>query len=108
MWVLDWADRKIYAYDMQSKERVPAMDYHLAGPAGHSDLKGVWSDGTTMWVAHAIDDKIYAYNMPAAATGTVSLANLDGLLAASGENSQQRWRSHVRVARRRDGGLLGL
>ena len=85
MWVLDWADRKIYAYAMQSKERVPAMDYHLAGPAGHSDLKGIWSDGTTMWVAHAIDDKIYAYNMPAAATGTVSLANLDGLLAASGE-----------------------
>ena len=85
MWVLDWADRKIYAYDMQSKERVPAMDYHLAGPAGHSDLKGIWSDGTTMWVAHAIDDKIYAYNMPAAATGTGSLANLDGLLAASGE-----------------------
>ena len=85
MWVLDWADRKIYAYAMQSKERVPAMDYHLAGPAGHSDLKGVWSDGTTMWVSHAIDDKIYAYNMPAAATGTGSLANLDGLLAASGE-----------------------
>ena len=29
----------------------------------NADANGIWTDGTTMWVADNADDKVYAYKM---------------------------------------------
>ena len=61
MWVIHGvAPFKIYAYSMASKARVLANDITLV--AGNTDPQGLWSDGTTMWVADYGDDKLFAYN----------------------------------------------
>ena len=57
----DDADDKLYAYNLATKERVPAKDFNGLQAAGNEDPAGIWSDGTTMWVADWEDDKIYAY-----------------------------------------------
>ncbi len=43
-------------------ERVPARDIGLSRNI-NSNPFGVWSEGTTMWVADWIDDKVYAHNL---------------------------------------------
>ncbi len=63
MWVADWLNEKIYAYDMTTKARVPGKDFNTLEAAGNEDPEGIWSDGTTMWVADWFDEKIYAYDM---------------------------------------------
>ncbi len=72
MWVLEgWFNdtsgrTKIYAYDMATKERVPTKDFNTLQAAGNDRPTGIWSDGTTMWVADDDErgtDKIYAYDM---------------------------------------------
>ena len=35
---------------------------------GNTSPKGIWSDGTTMWVSDNDDDRLYAYNMPPSAS----------------------------------------
>lgn len=51
--------------------RHPAQDFNTLSGAGNDNLKGIWSDGETMWVAdfQGIEDheenKIYAYNLKA-------------------------------------------
>ena len=47
----------------------PAAQGSLIPLAGHNSPTGIWSDGTTMWVADWEDAKIYAYTMPGAAGG---------------------------------------
>ena len=51
MWVVDWLDQEIYAYDMVSKARVPGKEFNTLEAAGNTWPGGIWSDGTTMWVA---------------------------------------------------------
>ena len=41
----------------------PGQDFNTLRAAGNTELYGIWSDGTTMWVADSFDDKIYAYNL---------------------------------------------
>ena len=66
MWVLDWDDNKIYAYNSTTKERILVNNKGnrdingLEGTSGSS--RGIWSDDTTMWVANG--RKLYAYNLP--------------------------------------------
>ena len=66
MWVADSDDKKIYAYNLETKERDADKDFNTLDAAGNDNPRGIWSDGTTMWVA---DDptltpgRIYAYNM---------------------------------------------
>ena len=79
MWVADFAgwkaDRspkdtghKIYAYKMIDKSRDSAKDFDTLNAAGNRIPRGIWSDGTTMWVTDSQDDKIYAYRLSDAAS----------------------------------------
>ena len=43
--------------------RNPALDFNGLSAAKNNHPVGIWSDGTTMWVADTADDKIYAYNL---------------------------------------------
>ena len=51
MWVADWLDEKVYAYDMTTKARVSRKEFNTLTAAGNTWPQGIWSDGTTMWVA---------------------------------------------------------
>ena len=65
MWVADGDDDKIYAYSMKnSKEREEAKEFNIAAVSdiGINEFpEGIWSDGTTMWVADGRELKIFAY-----------------------------------------------
>ncbi len=71
MWVSDSVDKKIYAYNMITKERDEAKDFNTlytgdpmdATDDGNSNPGDIWSNGTTMWVIDSGDRIIYAYNM---------------------------------------------
>ena len=63
-WTDDAAEAALYAYDMTTKARDPSRDFNALRSAGNHDPTGIWSDGTTMWVADISEDKIYAYVMP--------------------------------------------
>ena len=43
--------------------RDPAAEFNGLQSAGNTWPTGIWSDGTTMWVADNTDDKIYAYDL---------------------------------------------
>ena len=62
----------IYAYNLATKEREKEKDFDTGREwwtvttlniAGNSSPRGIWSDGTTMWVVDRRDDKVYAYNL---------------------------------------------
>ena len=76
MWVASKDDDKIFAYNLSSKERDPTRDIKLLFVQNFLENRivvdnahptGIWSDGTTMWVADEDDDKIYAYKLPESA-----------------------------------------
>ncbi len=100
MWVVEdrgvnqVGDDKVYAYDMATKARDETKDFDGLTAAGNEEPSGVWSDGTTMWVANYerrtsnnagdrirhYSSKIYAYNMPSSGgtTGAATDFNGDG------------------------------
>ena len=53
----------IYAYWLSIK--APNTARHITFRAENDRGRGIWSDGTTMWVADSDDAKIYAYELPA-------------------------------------------
>ena len=61
MWVTDVGDGKVYAYRMSDKTRDAFRDFDTLDDAGNRRPFGIWSNGTTMWVADDRADKIYAY-----------------------------------------------
>ena len=56
-------DNKIYAYKRADGTRDSSKDFNTLEAANNSNIDGIWSDGTTMFVVDTIDDKIYAYKM---------------------------------------------
>ena len=54
---------KLYAYNLATKVRDPDKDFDTLHAAGNHSPRGIWSDGTTMWVADSSNDKLYAYSM---------------------------------------------
>ena len=48
---------------MATKARDPGNDFNTLDAAGNDGPRGLWSDGSTMWVVDITDDKIYAYDM---------------------------------------------
>ena len=43
--------------------QIESQDFDTLAAAGNGASRGMWSNGTTMWVADFISDKIYAYNL---------------------------------------------
>ena len=94
MWVMDWEDGELYTYALgaRSAPRIPKIELHQGAPLvaalqsalpanialvtdpdeslTNGDPQGIWSDGTTMWVADDGDGKLYAYALtPGASYG---------------------------------------
>ena len=61
MWSLDYAEDKIYAYDMTTKARDASKDIALVDKTVWYDIT---SDGTTMWMSESSTlDRLYAYDV---------------------------------------------
>ena len=54
---------KIYAYRRSDGARDSSKDFDNLMAAGNTSPTGIWTDGSSMFVADRGDDKIYAYNM---------------------------------------------
>ena len=74
---------------MATKARVSSKDFDTLDAADNESPTGIWSDGTTMWVADYSDDKIYAYSM--ATKARVSSKDFDTLDAADNESPTGIW-----------------
>ncbi len=62
LWVLDFDDDKIYAYDRSTGS--PDSDKDITLVDGENvDARGMWSDGTTMWVTDKANQYVYAYSL---------------------------------------------
>ena len=70
MWVADWLDEKIYAYDLNTQERLSGRDFNFLKAATNWSPIGIWSDGTTMWVVDSSIAKVFAYDMATTARDT--------------------------------------
>ena len=46
----DYRSQKIFAYDMDTKRRVPIEEFDTLIAAGNRSPNGIWSDGATLWV----------------------------------------------------------
>ena len=67
--------------------RDPAEDFNTL--ALNNDPRGIWSDGTTMWVADGFDGKIYAYSLATKARDVGK--DFDTLAAAGNGNPLGIW-----------------
>ena len=89
MWVVDFIEEKIYAYDLATKARVPGKDFDTLKASGNTWPQGIWSDGTTMWAADFIEEKIYAYDL--ATKARVPGKDFDTLKASGNTWPQGIW-----------------
>ena len=104
MWVADYSDDKIYAYNLSTKARDSSKDFDTLEDADNDHAAGIWSDGTTMWVADSSDDKIYAYNAPETAVSNMNRSptvtgtppTQQTLSLTTGDSSDLRCKCHRR------------
>ena len=74
LWAVDYTGQdnnvgnKIYAFNLSARTRDAAKDFETLNAAGNHRPRGLWSDGTTMWVMDDEDGKIYAYRLSDAAS----------------------------------------
>ena len=89
LWVSDWVDDRIYAYDLATRQRDSTKDFDTLEAAGNTGPQGIWSDGTTMWVADDGDAKLYAYDLATKARD--SAKDFDTLEAAGNSHPVGIW-----------------
>ena len=85
LWVSDFTDKKLYAYKLTPGAdfgtRDSGRDFNTMDAAGNDDPYGIWSNGTTMWVANDGSnelDKVFSYNMPPPGLGIADASADEG------------------------------
>ena len=68
---------KLFAYTLVTGARDAGRDFSTLSAAGNESPEGIWSDGTTMWVADRTDNKVYAYKMSDKSNDSTKEFNLD-------------------------------
>ena len=63
MYVSDWVDNRIYAYNFETKARDSSKEITGLTSARNTSPQGIWSDGVTMYVVDSAQRKIFAYNL---------------------------------------------
>ncbi len=64
LWVADnasGAGDAVYAYDLESGERVAGREFELA--EANRAPRGIWSDGETVWVSDSGQERLFAYDL---------------------------------------------
>ena len=72
IWVADWDDDKLYAYELATGVRAESQEFNLIPDNPYP--RDVWSDGATMWVPDAGATKLFAYKMPPPPPAALSVA----------------------------------
>ena len=104
VWVLengDGTDDAIYAYDLESGERVEDREFELA--ERNRAPRGVWSDHTTIWVSDSGQNRLFAHDL---ASGD-RLPDSDIALAERNRGARGIW-SHDETMWVLDGGKDSL
>ena len=57
----DGADDAVYAYDLQSGERVEKREFEL--DEANRAPRGVWSDGVVLWVSDSGQERLFAHDL---------------------------------------------
>ena len=57
----DGTDDAVYAYDLESGERVEEREFEL--DERNRAPRGVWSDSVTLWIADSGQDRLFAYDL---------------------------------------------
>ena len=78
------ATDKLYAYHRSDGSRDSSSDFDNLNTASNNDVRGICSDGRTMFVADSGDNKIYAYKM----SDTTADSNKDVSLDSDNTNPQ--------------------
>ena len=60
VWVVDAQD-KVYVYRIRDGRYESGNSFEIA--SGNSQLRGAWSNGTTMWIADHVREHVFAYKM---------------------------------------------
>ncbi len=94
----DGTDRDEYGYDIYgyTTAHVHRTDFVLASE--NSAPRGIWSNGTTMWVVDWDDDKLYAYNMETKARDSskdIALTSANNNPFGIGSDGTTIWVSNV-------------
>ena len=66
LWVTDYADSKLYAYDQADGGRLASRDIATWDGATRNEARyptDAWSDGETVWVSDNERDRVYAYRL---------------------------------------------
>ena len=71
------ATDKLYAYHRSDGSRDSSSDFDNLNGAGNNDVRGICSDGTTMFVADSADNKVYAYKMSDTTADSTKDVSLD-------------------------------
>ena len=91
IWVADFEDLLLRAYDHDSGARASGSDIRLVDP--NTRVWGIWSDGTTMWVTDPLADKLFAYTL----TGGNRYASEDITVSADHKVPAGAWASDTTI-----------
>ena len=82
-WVSDDGANRIFAYRIVDgalvRMEAEEFGFLVLISAGNSDIRGIWSDGDTLYAADAVKRKIFSYNLPDATQAHLSALSLSGL-----------------------------
>jgi len=62
IWIPDVTNKKVNAYNLDTKARDAASDINTLNAAGNHNPYGIWQNDTTVWISDYADDKLYAYD----------------------------------------------
>ena len=91
VWVSDHGAKRLFAYRLPAPpdegppdeplalQRVQDEEFAQPGRVGNNSPRGIWSDGSVMYVADANDDRVYSYNMPGAWEARLASLELSGV-----------------------------
>ena len=79
VYVLDFSDSYIQAYNRKTGATVSGDSGGLVGLSASASLQGLWSNGTIIWVADAHANKLFAYNLATLNRETGSEFNLHAM-----------------------------
>ena len=81
----DGADDAIYAYDLDSGERLEEREFEL--DEKNRAPRGIWSDGETLWIADSGQEKLFAHDL----TTGERLPDADIALAEDNRDARGIW-----------------
>ncbi len=90
LWVSNHDPKRLFAYrlpalpDEPPEEPLPLareddLDFTTLSSASNNSPRGVWSDGSVMYVADELDGRVYSYNMPDAIDARLASLALEGV-----------------------------